>query len=111
MNTLTTNSANSKPTSKTYADAEIDDAISESAAVQVLLQEVGETLPGVEAEAGGDAVAEADDSAPRVGGGGRRGGRGGGWRRGAWGGCVRLATTTQKRQGDDQADSEHLRSE
>jgi len=42
------------------ADAEIDDAIGESAAVQVLLEEVGETLPGVEAEAGGDAVAVAD---------------------------------------------------
>src|ERR1019366_3035094 len=63
------------------ADAEIDDAIGESAAVQVLLEEVGETLPGVEAEAVGDAVAEADDGAPRVGGGGRRSGRGGGWRR------------------------------
>ena len=58
------------------AHAEIDDAVLQGAPVQVLLEKVGKTLAGVETEAGGDAVAEADDGGARVGGSGRRGGRG-----------------------------------
>src|ERR1019366_3211822 len=60
------------------AHAEIDHAVVDGAAVQVLLQQVGKTLPAIEPEAGGDAVAEAHDGRARIGGGGRRGGGGGG---------------------------------
>ena len=88
------------------ADAEVEDAVGEFAAVEILLEEVGEALAGVEAEAGGDAIAEAEDGGAGV------GGRGCGYassgRGGLRGGRLGLSARTQKEGGGERCDNEDL---
>ena len=92
------------------AHAEIDDAVLEAAPVQVLLQQVGKTLAGIETEAGGDAVAEADDGGARsaAAGGGRRGARGAGCDSAFGAGASGLPQPHRQRSRGDQTESEHL---
>ena len=60
------------------ADAGVDDAVLVSGVVEVFLEEVGVALAGVSAEAGGEAVSEADKEGTFVLGDGGGGGVGGG---------------------------------